>query len=215
MEPNEREGFFQDQLALACAARPPGSTLLLAGDFNCVTSQLDLHTAHPQPGQNSRLTGGDHLSTVQAEQGLTDVWRHLHPQALEYTRTTHSAHQVVTSGRTTRWLLSQELLDADWGVDCEHVYGQLPGDHAAVSLRLSPPAQPLMGKRNWVFPTYLLGDQEFLDSMTDHIQQYLAQPPNGLEPAELWADLKVCIKRFTMTYSYSKAASHRRERADL
>ena len=56
----------------------------MAGDFNCVTSQLDVQTQQANPAQNSRLIGGDSLQAVQAEQGLMDVWRLHNPQAMEY-----------------------------------------------------------------------------------------------------------------------------------
>ena len=101
----------------------------------------------------------------QKKKGLTDVWRLHYPQAMEYTRTTHSANHVVSSGRTTRWLISQEVLDAQWLASCAHLYGQVPGDHAAAAVELKPPQEPLVGKRSWVFPTYLLGVQEFLERM--------------------------------------------------
>ena len=68
-------------------------------------------------------------------------------------------------GRTTRWLISQEVLDAQWLASCAHLYGQVPGDHAAAAVELKPPQEPLVGKRSWVFPTYLLGVQEFLERM--------------------------------------------------
>ena len=152
---------------------------------------------------------------MQAEQGLTDVWRLHNPQAMEYTRTTHSANHVVFSGRTTRWLISQEVLDAQWLASCAHLYGQVPGDHAAAAVELKPPQEPLVGKRSWVFPTYLLGVQEFLEHMTTHIHDYLAQLMNGLGAMDLWSDLKVSIKLCTLAYCYSRAADRRRERGEL
>ena len=72
VEPADRAGFYTTQLREAAEARPSGSSLLMAGDFNCVTSQLDVQTQQANPAQNSRLIGGDSLQAVQAEQGLTD-----------------------------------------------------------------------------------------------------------------------------------------------
>ena len=104
-------------------------------------------------------------------------------------------------------------VDAQWLASCAHLYG--PGDHAAAAVELKPPQEPLMGKRSWVFPTYLLGVQEFLEHMTTHIQDYLAQPMNGLGAMDLWSDLKVSIKLCTLAYCYSRAADRRRERGEL
>lgn len=215
VETADRGQFYSESLREAMEARPQGSSMLVAGDFNCVTSQLDLHTTQASPAQNSRLVGGDSLQGVQVEQGLMDVWRQQHPHTQEYTRTTHSANQTVSSGRTSRWLISQEIWDAQWVISCAHAYGQVPGDHAAVVLNLKPPQEPLRGKRSWVFPTYLLGVQEFLERMTEHIQDYLAQPPPGIGAMDLWSDLKCSIKQYTLSYSYSRAADLRRERGNL
>jgi len=214
VDPAERNSFYSNRLREAVEARPDGSSLLMAGDFNCVTSQLDVQTQHINPAQNSRLIGGDCLQGVQTEQGLTDVWRLQHPQGMEYTRTTRSAH-TVSSGRTSRWLCSQEILDAQWLVSCEHLHGQLPGDHAAVALHLKPPQEPLMGTRSWVFPTYLLGVQDFVQHMTTHIQDFVAQASNAQGAMDLWSDLKVSIKLCTLDYCYTRAADRRRERGDL
>jgi exonuclease III len=108
-----RASFFSRQLHQACAARPAGASMIVAGDWNCVTSQLDLSTDRGLPARNSRLVGGAQLTEVQQEQGLEDAWRLLHPQQLDFTRTTHSVH-TVTAGRTTRWLLSEDLVELGW-----------------------------------------------------------------------------------------------------
>ena len=215
VEPGERASFYNNRLREAVEARPDGSSLLMAGDFNCVTSQLDVQTQHINPALNSRLIGGDSLQGVQTEQGLTDVWRLQNPQGLEYTRTTRSPNAVVSSGRTSRWLCSQEILDAQWLVSCEHLHGQLPGDHAAVALHLKPPQEPLMGKRSWFFPTYLLGVEDYVELMTTHIQDFLGQAPMGQGAMDLWSDLKVSIKHRTLAYCFTRAAARRRERGDL
>ena len=214
VDPGERAAFFQGPVAQACASVAPGSTLLMAGDLNCVTSALDLSTWQAAPQRNSRLVGGTHLQDLMTVQGLTDVWRSLHPGALEFTRITRSA-DGVSQGRTTRWLLSQELLDASWQASCEHMQGELPGDHAAVLLRLQAPREPLRGKGTWAFPLYLLGVEEYVRQMTAHLEEFFGRPHEGLSPAEVWDAAKVSIKHTTMSFSYSRAADHRRDRAAL
>ena len=64
VEPADRAGFYTTQLREAAEARPSGSSLLMAGDFNSVTSQLDVQTQQANPAQNSRLIGGDSLQAV-------------------------------------------------------------------------------------------------------------------------------------------------------
>jgi len=150
-EPPNRAPFFQGPFAHACAHTAPGSARLVAGDWNCVTSLADFSSPHPLPQQNSRLIGGTDLQGVQTTYGLTDVWRVLHPQEVDFTRVTHSQHSS-SFGRTTRWLVSQELLDESWEASCVHTPGQLPGDHAPVQLRLTPPGSPILKRPAWTLP---------------------------------------------------------------
>ena len=72
---------------------------------------------------------------------------------------------------------------------CAHLYGQVPGDHAAAAVELKPPQEPLVGKRSWVFPTYLLGVQEFLEHMTTAY-------PGLLGPTHEWARGHGSVERF-------------------
>ena len=214
VELGDRAAFFQGPVTAACAAQPPGATLLMAGDYNCVTSVSDVSTGQANPQQNSRLVGGSALQDLQELQGLTDVWRQLHPQSLEFTRLTRSA-TGVSQGRTTRWLVSQDLLDACWRATCDHMHGELPGDHAAVALKLQPPDQPLWGQGTWAFPVYLLGVPEYVDGMKCRIERHLAAAPAGLSAAQLWDDLKIAIKHYTLGFSYQRAASRRSDRTAL
>ena len=213
-EPAHRPAFFQGPFATACSHLPPGSAKLVAGDWNCVTSLADFSTPHAHPNQNSRLVGAQELAAVQTTHGLVDVWRHLHPHDVDFTRTTHSA-ATATYGRTSRWLISQEFLDELWETSCAHMPGQLPGDHAAVSLHLSPPDQPLLGPGAWTLPTYLLGVPEYEDRMSELIQDLCRHPPAGLNPVEFWDHLKASVKAETRLFCAERRQRLNRERRDL
>jgi exonuclease III len=199
-EPAARAQFFQGPFSQACGHMAPGSAKIVAGDWNCVTSQADFCTPNPQAAQNSRMVGGAELAQVQAVHGLVDVWRLLHPHGVDFTRVTNSGH-MATYGRTTRWLISQELLDESWGASCTHLpAGQLPGDHAAVLLHLEPPNSPLTQKPSWVLPTYLLAQPEYVEEMKGLLEELCAHPPGGLSPPEFWDDLKGRVRAHTREY---------------
>lgn len=161
VEPPHRAAFFQGPFAAACAAKDPAAMLMVAGDFNCVTDVQDLQVPAPQePTQNSRLQGGTALSQVMATAALGDVWRAQNPTQRAFTKTVHShppgGQPTVTRGRTTRWLVEEPVTGQGWGVACSHLHGELPGDHAAVHLQLTPGDSPLWGPGVWRFPLYLL-----------------------------------------------------------
>lgn len=214
VEPHRRASFFCGPLSRACAACPPGASLLMAGDWNCVLSQFDLCTDQ-QPSRNSRLTGGPALRRAQDHAGVEDAFRHLHPHALEFTKTTRNAYSA-TSGRTTRWLVTEELMQLGWVTACQHMHGELPGDHAACILQLTPPSSPLMGPYGWVFPTFLLSHPPFLEHMRECIEHYLAHPPPGnLPPPALWDDLKRVVKLVSINFHKQWVQDQRRERRGL
>jgi hypothetical protein len=61
-----------------------------------------------------------------------------------------------------------------WGVKCSHMHGELPGDHAAVSLQLTPGDSPLWGSGVWRFPLYLLAVPAYVEGMKAGITAFLA-----------------------------------------
>ena len=205
VEPPSRDAFFAGPFTAACAAKDPAAMLLVAGDFNCVTSVQDLQVpATQQPAQNSRLQGGPALLQVMQTAALGDVWRVQHPTQQGFTRTTHTnppgGQPVVTRGRTTRWLVEETVTGQGWGVDCCHLHGELPGDHAAVSLKLTPGDSPLWGSGVWRFPLYLLAVPGYVEATKAMLTAYLATTA-GVEPCHRWRGLKLKVKLHTMQYS--------------
>lgn len=213
VEPSRRAAFFSGPFHRACTRLPPAASLLLAGDWNCVLSQLDLCT-ESRPSQNSRLVGGTALLRVQDQVGLEDAWRSLHPQLIEFTKTTANGSST-TSGRTTRWLVSEDLLQLGWVTGSRHMHGQLPGDHAACTLQLHSPTAPLMGPYGWVFPTYLLGVPAYVEHMQARLEAHLANSPASMPPTAAWDDLKRVVKLLTIDYHRRHVLKQRQRRRAL
>lgn len=213
-EPQNRAPFFQGPFAQACAHTAPGTARIIAGDWNCVTSPADFFSPHPNPQQNSRLIGGAELQGVQTMYGLTDVWRVLHPQAVEFTRVTQSP-QYASFGRTTRWLVSQELLDESWEASCVHMPGQLPGDHAPIHLRLNPPGEPILERPAWNLPPSLLASSEYLNMMEAHLQAHCTLAPPGCTAMEFWDYIKVSIRAATLDFQCTRRSHQHGDRQQL
>lgn len=213
VERDRRARFFSGALHRACAACPPGASLLIAGDWNCVVSQLDLCT-EGNPSHSTRLVGAAQLQQVQQHFGLLDAWRALHPQVIEFTKTTKNGRSI-TSGRTTRWLVSEDLLPLGWVAASQHLTAALQGDHDAGCLQLQPPTAPLIGPYGWVFPTYLLSLPEFVEVMRAKIDSYFFSPPAGLSPPALWEDAKRVMKLTAIQFHKWRVVEQRKPRAAL
>lgn len=215
VEPADRAAFFDTILTQACAASSAHAMLLVGGDLNCVTQVEDVQVGDPVAAlHNSRLVGGEALRNLMLATNLTDVWRHLHPMAREYTRTTSSQH-TVTRGRTSRWLIPEAMGHQGWELGCEHLHGELPGDHAAVVLRLQAPISPLWGKGHWRFPLYLLSDTGFVADMKKHIELMRAEVQEGEDPGVVWDRVKEGIRVFTQAATWDLARRRRQDREAL
>ena len=133
VERQERTPFFLQRLM---PALPTGTPLVLGGDWNCVAGDQDLVGGQPGTRQHGFHNG---LLPLQQALGLQDAFRHLHPDAHEFT---HIATSGSSSARIDRWLVSDSLLSA---VSAATVSDTRPGDHYGVTLSLSPAAAPPRG----------------------------------------------------------------------
>jgi hypothetical protein len=98
-------------------------------------------------------------------------------------------------------IIEETVTGQGWGVDCCHLHGELPGDHAAVSLNLAPGDSPLWGSECvWRFPLYLLAVPGYVEATKAMITAYLAANAR-VEPCLRWRGLKVKVKLHTMRYS--------------
>jgi exonuclease III len=69
------------------------SHVIMAGDFNCVLSQLDVQPAPgQQPGTSARLRGGQELQLACDAACVVDAWRSTHPLQREYAHQQQGQH---------------------------------------------------------------------------------------------------------------------------
>ena len=117
VERQERAPVFQHSLM---PALPAGTPLALGGDWNCVAGDQDLVGGQPSTRQSGFHSG---LLPLQQALGLLDAFRHLHPQASEFT---HTATSGSSSARIDRWLVSDSLVSA---ITAAIVSDFQPADH--------------------------------------------------------------------------------------
>ena len=165
IERQERAPFFLQCLVTALPARTP---LVLGGDWNCVAGDQDLVGGQPGTRQHGFHSG---LLPLQQALGLQDAFRHLHPDAREFTHTTTSGS---SSARIDRWLVSDSLLSA---VSAATISDTKPGDHYGVTLSLSPAAAPPRGPGVWAMPAFIISHPAFKTLMTAHIQAFFQAYP--------------------------------------
>lgn len=128
--------FYEAFLRYCSALRAEGHRLVICGDLNTAHQSIDL--AHP--GQNKRTSGflpeEREALTRWLDEGFVDVFRHLHPDAREYTWWSYlfDARSRNVGWRIDYFLVAEELLS--------HVHGAsirsdvLGSDHCPVELDL-------------------------------------------------------------------------------
>ena len=108
----------------------------MAGDFNCVSGDLDV-TPNALGRRRTGYLGG--LQLVEETYGLTDVWRDQHPGERAIT---HVCASDRSGARLDRWLLSLDVLHV---AQQSEIWEGLPGDHLGVTLRLQAPSDSCRG----------------------------------------------------------------------
>ena len=211
VERQERTPFFHSSLL---PALPAGTPLALGGDWNCVASDQDLIGG--QPG--TRQAGFQHgLLPLQQALGLQDAFRHLHPQAREFT---HTATSGSSSARIDRWLVTDSLLP---DISAATVSDLRPSDHYGVSLSISPAAAPPRGPGVWAMPPSIVTHPAFKTLMTAQIQAFMLACPvsAAISRAARWDQLKTHIQDVARNYCSTFHAGRTRQlralraRADL
>ena len=190
VERQERTPFFLQRLL---PALPAGTPLVMGGDWNCVEGDQDLVGGQPGTRQHGFHNG---LLPLQQALGLQDVFRHLRPDAREFT---HTATSGSSSARIDRWLVSDSLLSA---VSAAAVSDTRPGDHYGVTLSLSPATAPPRGPGVWAMPPFIISHPAFKTLMTAHIQAFFQANPvsPALSRASRWDQLKADVQDVARDY---------------
>ena len=205
-----RPAFYRHQLL---PSLPQDRRLVLGGDWNCISSELDLldpagNPAHRYPGY------WDGLREVEAARQLHDVWRERNGTARTFTHVSSSG----TSARLDRWMVSEQLLA--WVSPGPHAAGQTvgyPGDHLGVTLSLTIPGSLVPGQGAWRLSLHLLDDQQLCNTITTRLPEFAAAHPisHTYSHGQRWEDIKQLIRDLATQRSYQLALQRRQATRDL
>ncbi len=130
--------FYDALLGVCLELRASGHRLVICGDLNTAHLPIDL----ARPKQNVKTSGflpeeRQALARWLAS-GFVDVYRHLHPDAAEYTWWTYrfDARARNVGWRIDYFLVAEELMPY---VQDARIRAEVPGsDHCPIELRLAP-----------------------------------------------------------------------------
>lgn len=197
----DRAAFFDGLHALV----DPGRTLLVGGDFNCITDAIDQTSAGAH-----RFVASDRLQAFMQDRCMSDAFRVKHPLAREFT---HVGTAGLSAARLDRWLVGAACLP--WVFDVQHVHGA-PGDHAGVLLHLLPPDLPSFGPGRWLFPAHILHVEAHVATLKQQVQAFLLQcpaPTGTTGHYARWLELKAFLKDAAMAISRQHGRQQKQRRA--
>lgn len=155
--PNDtkRNEEFWGELNNALESSPQRKPDIMLGDFNLVEDSLDRLPCHPDDPNAVAALG-----TLKANYSLIDGWRRTNPERRAYT---HQHIPNASQGRIDRIYISDELLRpaAEWQI----TNSPIETDHWMVSVRVSTPEAPHIGKGRWQIPTYVIDHRGVLEEI--------------------------------------------------
>ena len=138
------------------------SPLIIGGDFNSVCDPIVDRSSHPLPSDKNMSAA---LRNFQAELGITEVWRLVHPDAREYSFFS-GAHNSYS--RIDYIMMSSNLIQNVIEIKMNSI---LVSDHAAVSVTFFPPTNPCKSKQ-WRLKTMLLKNENCTGLLKDKMKDF-------------------------------------------
>ena len=177
--------------------------IMIAGDFNFVTSLLDRN--------GSSFTATDNMyrhewQKVEVSLGLSDCFRITSPKrrVYSYTHTNGSSRS-----RLDRIYISNDLQGKVVSSLYEHT---LSSDHKIFRMKLAQEVDS--GPGIWIFNNTLLEDEDFVKKVKDIISEYAIDQPFSSHKLR-WDFLKQNIASFSQNYSKQKARKDRHEHENI
>jgi sorting nexin-29 len=140
---------FQTQLKSILTGLPQNAKIILGGDFNnipnSIIDRLPAHSTIKKPRFISELT------SITSAFRLTDIWRFLNPDKLDYTNITQRENQT-TKTRIDYFLISQELIECT--INC-HILPSVDDDlsHSVVQLAVRLPISSTVTETQYQRPS--------------------------------------------------------------
>ena len=155
--PNEarRNEEFWTELDGSLENPPQRRPNIMLGDFNLVEDGLDRLPYHLDDPNAVAALGN-----LKANLDLVDGWRRTNPDKRAYT---HLHAPNASQGRIDRIYISNELLRpaTEWKI----TNPPIETDHWVVSVKVSTPEAPHIGKGRWQIPTYIIDHQGVLEEI--------------------------------------------------
>jgi ribonuclease HI/exonuclease III len=165
--PVENKEFWLQLLTKWQTRNLPRPDIML-GDFNIVEDSIDRLPCHPD---NTEAT--EALQDLKSELLLQDSWRRTFPTTKTYS---YLQKSTGSQSRIDRIYTTEEIykFSLEWNI---HTTG-IQTDHKLISVLISSPTLPYVGKGRWMMPVNLLKNKTLLNEiqkLTQEVQKTLEE----------------------------------------
>ena len=171
------------------------------GDFNTWLTERDT-TGSFRTSCSSEL-----INTFLEENSWTDVWRHLNPEATQYT---WLRRKPITGSRIDL-ILTQEG-SIDFVNECE-IWPAYLSDHSPVCIEIKL-VKTMRGKGYWKLNNVHLESLEYVEEVNSMIAD-IKQNANNIDPMKKWDVLKNNVVNFSQNYAKEQAMKKRNSVKEL
>ena len=181
---------FWEELNDTISDNPSLKPDIMLGNFNLVEDSLDRLPCHSD-NANTVMALGE----LKCNTDLVDGWRRTYPDRREYS---HQHTPNASQGRIDGVYISNALLRpvTDWKIDSTTI----ETDHWLVSVRVSTPEAPNIGRGRWQIPTYLFDNEEIMKEINDlgkkaqgDIEGIRFRRSNAINPQTIFTKFKTDI----------------------
>jgi len=168
----ENARFWEDLRKMWVEQHLPMPDIVL-GDFNMVEEAIDREPAHNSNGNVINM-----FENLKIALGVIDAWRQDNPTTEEFTY--FQLPDRLRKSRLDRIYTTNSLRQRafEWRTDDS---GIATADHLLVSVRISDPGAPHIGKGRWSIPIHLLQDQEVSSLLNKSGSELLRNMENAIE----------------------------------
>lgn len=170
------------------------SNLVIGGDFNCCPDPIKDRFSRrdgPESTSPSPTRARLRLRQFADELEVSDIWRLLHPEALQFT-----FRRSAYSSRLDFWLISEHLTGL---VRESEILPAALSDHSSVSLSIQS-VPTIRGPGVWKFDNSLLLDSDFVLAMIDFLRERPSDDSLS-SPHIRWDFLKYEIRKFCIDFA--------------
>ena len=171
---------------------------IMLGDLNMVESDIDRMPMRKDPTICTEM-----LESLKSTLELFDGWRQQYPDKIAHTylQTATGSQSRIDRIYTTNdvWKCSEDWKIKEVG---------LQTDHSMVSVKFSNPGAPFIGKGRWIFPAFLLENEDVFSKISkmgitldNNIERNKHRRSDLVNPQKLFKEFKTEITKYVRSYA--------------